>query len=81
MRFDTLTATIVVQAVHGVATDTLLIRPLSAVHPGVTLEASRDSIAYAASGLGWGAANSTVVARHGVAAETVWVSRLGRVRR
>lgn len=48
---------------------------------GVHLSATRDSMAYDARGLGFGAANLTVVARRGRAAETVSVSRLGRVRR
>ena len=48
---------------------------------GVRLWASRDSMTYDGRGLGFGAANLTVVARRGRAAETVFVSRLGRVRR
>ena len=47
---------------------------------GVTLESSRDSIAYDVRGLGFGAANLTLVARRHTAAETLTVSRLGRVR-
>jgi prepilin-type N-terminal cleavage/methylation domain-containing protein len=47
---------------------------------GVTLQSSRDSITYAPTGLGYGAANTTIVLRRGAAAETVWVSREGRVR-
>lgn len=48
---------------------------------GVRLWASRDSMAYDPRGLGFGAANLTVVVRRGRAAESVSVSRLGRVRR
>jgi Tfp pilus assembly protein FimT len=48
---------------------------------GVSLSASRDSIAFDARGLGHGAANLTLVARRGAAADTLVVSRLGRVRR
>lgn len=48
---------------------------------GVRLSATRDSMAYDPRGLGYGAANLTVVARRGAAAETLVVSRLGRVRR
>lgn len=47
---------------------------------GVSLEATRDSMAYLPSGLGFGAANVRVVLRRGEHADTVTVSRLGRVR-
>lgn len=48
---------------------------------GVLLRTSRDSVVFDARGLGYGAANLTLVARRGSAAETLVVSRLGRVRR
>jgi hypothetical protein len=48
---------------------------------GVRVTASRDSMAYDARGLGYGAANLSVVVHRGRVAETVYVSRLGRVRR
>jgi hypothetical protein len=60
--------------------DTILRRRLGAVH-GVTLSATRDSMAYAPSGMGYGAGNLRLVLRRRAAAETVFVSRLGRVRR
>jgi Tfp pilus assembly protein FimT len=47
----------------------------------VAIEATRDSMAYSASGLGFGAANMRVVVRRGASADTITVSRLGRVRR
>jgi Tfp pilus assembly protein FimT len=47
---------------------------------GVSLGTTRDSIVFDARGLGYGAANLTLVARRGSAAETLVVSRLGRVR-
>ena len=47
---------------------------------GVTLRSTRDSIAYAPSGRGAGAANTTIIVARGAAAETVSVSRLGRAR-
>jgi prepilin-type N-terminal cleavage/methylation domain-containing protein len=47
---------------------------------GVSLSTTRDSIAFDARGLGYGAANLTLVARRGGAADTLVVSRLGRVR-
>lgn len=47
---------------------------------GVTLSTTRDSIAFDVRGLGHGAANLTLIARRGRAADTLVVSRLGRVR-
>jgi prepilin-type N-terminal cleavage/methylation domain-containing protein len=60
--------------------DTIAHRRLRDVH-GVSITASRDSMAYAPNGLGYGASNLTLILRRGAAAETVVVSRLGRVRR
>ncbi len=60
--------------------DTLVRRDLRAVH-GVSLTATRDSIAFSPTGRGFGAANTTVIVRRGAASDTVIVSRLGRVRR
>ncbi len=53
--------------------------PVGSMHT-VTLSTSRDSVTYDVRGLGFGAANLTLVARRGVVAETLIVSRLGRVR-
>jgi type II secretory pathway pseudopilin PulG len=47
---------------------------------GVSLAANRDSIAYDVRGLGYGAANVTLVARRGRVADSLVVSRLGRIR-
>ena len=47
---------------------------------GVSLATTRDSIVFDARGLGYGAANLTLVARRGAAADTLVVSRLGRTR-
>jgi Tfp pilus assembly protein FimT len=47
---------------------------------GVSLSTTRDSIVFDARGLGYGPANLSLVARRGSAAETLVVSRLGRVR-
>jgi Tfp pilus assembly protein FimT len=60
--------------------DTLERRSLRDVH-GVTMTTSRDSIAFAPSGLGYGAANTQIILRRGAAADTISVSRLGRARR
>ena len=47
---------------------------------GVILRRNRDSLAFDPRGLGYGAANLSIVVRRRAAAETVFVSRLGRVR-
>jgi prepilin-type N-terminal cleavage/methylation domain-containing protein len=47
---------------------------------GVSLSANRDSLAYDLRGLGYGAANLTLVARRGRAVDSLVVSRLGRLR-
>lgn len=60
--------------------DTLERRPFRDVH-GVEFSSSRDSIAFAATGLGYGAANTQIILRRGAAADTIAVSRLGRARR
>lgn len=54
-------------------------RNIGATH-GVRLEQSRDSLAFGPLGLGRGAANLSIVIRRRAAAETVFVSRLGRIR-
>lgn len=46
---------------------------------GVSLLTTRDSLAYAPNGLGYGAANLRVIVARGHAADTITVSRLGRV--
>jgi prepilin-type N-terminal cleavage/methylation domain-containing protein len=76
VTIDTATAQVYVRA----GPDTLEHLDLRDVH-GVTLEASRDSVAYTPMGLGYGAANTRLVLRRGSAVDTVTVSRLGRVRR
>jgi type II secretory pathway pseudopilin PulG len=60
--------------------DTIQRRQLREVH-GVEFSTSRDSIAFAATGLGYGAANTQIIVRRGAAADTIAVSRLGRGRR
>lgn len=59
--------------------DTLVTRRLGQSF-GVTLRSTRDSLAYDARGLGVGAANLTIIVMRGMTADTVVVSRLGRVR-
>jgi len=62
------------------AGDTLMRRALKADHR-VALRATRDTITYSPSGLGYGVSNSTIIVSIGQRAETVTVSRLGRMRR
>jgi Tfp pilus assembly protein FimT len=47
---------------------------------GVTLTATRESVTFAPTGAGYGAANTTIVVRRGGVADTIVTSRLGRVR-
>lgn len=47
---------------------------------GVRLSATRDSMAYDSRGLGLGASNLSIVVRRGRDADTLFLSRLGRVR-
>jgi prepilin-type N-terminal cleavage/methylation domain-containing protein len=56
-----------------------LSRPIGALY-GVSLAANRDSMTYDPRGIGFGAANLSIVVRRGRAADTLAVSRLGRVR-
>jgi len=76
VRFDTATAATVVHA----GADTLTRIPLRDIYQ-VSLDATRDSIAFYPSGLGYGAANTRLIVSRGAAAETLTVSRAGRVRR
>ena len=73
---DTSDASLIVRS-YG---DTVAFRRLGRSH-GVALSATRDSMAYAPNGLGYGASNLSIVVRRGATADTIVVSRLGRVRR
>ncbi len=83
MRLNTRVAVTVDTAAAKVAVratgDTLRVVDLRGVFR-VSLATSRDSIAYAPNGLGYGAANSRYIISRRSAAETVTVSRLGRVK-
>ncbi len=59
--------------------DVFYSRNIASAH-GVKLTYTRDSLAYGPLGLGVGAANLSVIVRRRAAVETVFVSRLGRVR-
>jgi Tfp pilus assembly protein FimT len=76
VRVDTTVRLLTIRTTRGVR---LAQHALGHAH-GVSLTTTRDSIVFDARGLGYGAANLTLVARRGAAAETLVVSRLGRVR-
>ena len=63
----------------SVGGDTVRRRDIGIEH-GVTLSATRPRMSYAATGMGYGAANLSVVVRRSLAVDTVFVSRLGRLR-
>jgi len=73
--FDSTRSAIIV----AVGRDTLIARMLGDVY-GVELRSNRDSTVYGPTGLGYGAANQSVIIRRGAAVDTVVISRLGRVR-
>ena len=65
-------------AVH-IGTDTIRKRELEIAH-GVRLQSTRASITYSQTGIGYGAANLTLIVTRNLASDTIFVSRLGRVR-
>ena len=68
------------QAIYvSVGVDTLRKREIGKNH-GVQLAATRVRMSYAATGMGYGAANLSVFVRRNDSADTVFVSRLGRLR-
>lgn len=75
VRFDEAGARVVVH----VGRDTIAVGDFHG--SGLILEATRDSLSYAPSGLGVGAANLRLVLMRSARADTITVSRLGRVQR
>lgn len=65
---------------EGVTDSVFLLRPGPTRHQ-VTLNASRPVIRILPNGFGYGAANTKLVVRRGMAAESVTTSRLGRVKK
>lgn len=65
---------------EGVADSTFLISPGPARHR-VELTTSREVIRVHPNGFGWGGANTKLVVRRGMAAESLTTSRLGRLKR
>ena len=47
---------------------------------GVTLEVSNPIVTFGPTGMGWGASNTKIVLRRGSQAETITLSRVGRVK-
>jgi prepilin-type N-terminal cleavage/methylation domain-containing protein len=74
VRIDTLSAMLLTRA------DTIVLTRRDLHVLGISMSASRDSMAFDARGLGVGAANLSLVLRRGRATDTLFLSRLGRVR-
>lgn len=72
------TARRIVSVIAGA--DTLRKRDLGKEHR-VVLKATRASVTYSPIGIGYGAANVTIVVKRNASQDSVVVSRLGRVRR
>ena len=75
LEIDPLRGVIVVH----VGNDTIQLRELSRAH-GVTISTTRSAVTYSPTGLGYGAANLTLTVARNLSGDTIYVSRLGRVR-
>jgi prepilin-type N-terminal cleavage/methylation domain-containing protein len=68
------------RTIHVISgSDTVRQREIGKVHD-VRLSATRARMSYAATGMGYGAANLSVVVRRNLSVDTVFLSRLGRLR-
>lgn len=76
LDIDPVTRTLMIKA----SGQTVSTRELGAAY-GVAINANRASITYSPIGVGYGAANFTMILSRGLAADTIYISRLGRVRR
>lgn len=77
IEIDTAQRTAVL-SVHGAgAWDTVDTRPLGAA----AISTSQNAVTFSPMGYGWGLSNATIVARRGTVAETLTVSRTGRLKR
>ncbi len=76
VQIDTARAAIALVA----GSDTLRAREFGETH-GVALAANRASFAYSPIGIGYGAGNMTIVIRRNARVDSLFISRLGRVRR
>ena len=71
---------LVAQSINiSVGSDTVRKRKIGAAHD-VQISATRARMSYSPTGMGYGAANLSVVVRRNASVDTVFVSRLGRVR-
>ncbi|HEX9727959.1 MAG TPA: prepilin-type N-terminal cleavage/methylation domain-containing protein [Gemmatimonadales bacterium] len=61
--------------------EAVLIARAGPARRGVSLTATRDVIRVSPNGIGWGAANTTIVLRRGGISDSLTTSRLGRLRR
>lgn len=78
LNIDTTTATITITA--ATTTDTIRHRDAASLFH-VSLHSTRPSVIYTPLGIALGGSNLTLVATRGHAADTLTISRLGRVRR
>lgn len=69
------------RAVFEGARDSVFLRWPGPGRHGATLSTTRSVIRVQGNGLGWGAANTTIVIRKGMIAESLTTSRLGRLKR